>query len=190
MGSSLSKIVALLLSVLLLFIFPILNMFEKQDDTTQVFVLTETTKFVDSVRSLGYITPTMYREFTNKLAATNNIYEIEMEHYHRKFDPIYEYDYSAPAPTPTFMNDFNVNYRAYYTDDIMDVLFPATPTTSPTSSVKDSYYKMSKGDYFAVKVKNKNKTIATKIQEMLYNADFITAKILVKYGGMVKDENY
>lgn len=178
MGDSLSKIVAIILAVLLLFIFPILNMFENQDNTTQIFVLTQTCEFVDSVRSLGYITPDMYREFVNKLSATNNIYEIEMEHYHQKFDPVYD----DPKDAATFKNDFNINYWATYTDEIMGVLFPES------SAGED--YKMSKGDYFKVKVRNRNKTAATRIQEILYNTDLSTAKIMVTYGGMVKDENY
>lgn len=178
MGDSLSKIVALFLAVLLLFIFPILNMFENQDDTTQVFVLTETAKFVDSARSLGYITPTMYREFAYKLSATNNIYEVEMEHYHKKFNPVYD----DPTDDTTFKNDFSVDYWATFTGEIMEVLFPDSST--------GSNYEMSKGDYFIIKVKNKNKTAATKIQEILYNADLSTSKIMVNYGGMIKDENY
>ncbi|RCX13011.1 hypothetical protein DFR58_11968 [Anaerobacterium chartisolvens] len=175
MGESLSKIIALFLSVLLLFIFPILNMFENQDDTTKVFVLNETAKFVDSVRNLGYITPDMYREFTRRLSATNNIYSIQMEHYHKRYDPLD----SAGASE----NKFNINYRGTYTESIMSELFPA-------SSAADPRYKLGKGDYFAVRVRNENKTLATKIQQMLYGADMAEAKIIINYGGMVKDEDY
>ncbi|MCX7920459.1 MAG: hypothetical protein N3B21_00330 [Clostridia bacterium] len=179
MESTFSKIIALILATLLLFIFPVLNMFIKQDDTTHIFVFTETSKFVDQVRNLGYITPMMYREFANKLSATNNTYSIEMEHYHKKYDPIYD----DPANAATFKDDFNVNFKATYTDNIMSTLFPNPPLTGEK-------YKLSKGDYFAVRVKNKNKTLATKLQEMLYNANLSEAKIIVRYGGMIKDEAY
>lgn len=179
MGETFGKIISLIIAVVLLFVFPVLNMFENQDDTTKVLVLTETTKFVDSVRNLGYITPNMYLEFTKKLSATNNIYSIEMEHYHTTYDPIYD----DPMVASTFKDDFNVNYRATYTKGIMSTLFPDTPSS-------ETIYKLSKGDYFALRVVNKNKTVATKIQEMVFNANLGTAKIIVRYGGMVKDENY
>lgn len=179
MDGALSKIIALFISVLLLFIFPVLNMFENQDDTTKVFVLAETTKFVDSVRNLGYITPNMYLEFSRKISATNNIYSIEMEHYHKKYDPVYD----DPMVAATFKNDFNVNFKGAYTDTIMKKLFPDVVSSDRT-------YKLSKSDYFAISVKNKNKTMATKLQEMLFNANMSEAKIIVRYGGMVKDENY
>lgn len=176
MGDSFSKIIALFLAVLLLFIFPIKNEFERQDQTTRMFVLTETTRFADSVRNLGYITPIMYQEYANKLASTNVLYEIKMEHYSKKYDPIYDDAWN-------FQDNYNVNYSAYYTGDIMETLFPDT-------NASGQKYKMSKGDYFLVKVKNKNKTMATKIQELLYNADFATERIMVNYGGMIKDEDY
>ena len=179
MGDSFSKIIALFLGVLLLFIFPVLNMFENQDDTSKVFVLTETTKFVDAVRNLGYITPNMYLEFSRKLAVTNNIYAIEMEHHHKQYDPIYE----DPTLSSTFKNDFQVNFKGSYTPVIMEKLFPKNPDP-------DTTYKLSKSDYFAVRVRNTNKTLATKLQQMLFNANISAAKIIVRYGGMVKDENY
>ena len=70
MSETLSKIIALVIAVLLLYIFPVENMLTRQDDVTRVFVLNETTRFVDSVRNLGYITPVMYMQFTNALSAT------------------------------------------------------------------------------------------------------------------------
>lgn len=57
MGDSLSKIVAIVLAVLLMFIIPIKSEFERLDDISRIYVLNETTKFVDRVRNLGYITP-------------------------------------------------------------------------------------------------------------------------------------
>ncbi|WP_066497529.1 hypothetical protein [Abyssisolibacter fermentans] len=179
MEGSLSKIVAIIVACVIFFIYPIMTMFERQDDTSRVFVLSETTKFVDSVRNLGYISPNMYQEFVNKLLATNNIYDIQMEHRHRKIDPVY----GDPTNVASFKDDIGVNFSAFYTDDIMKVLFP-------NSHSSNNKYTFSKGDYFMVRVVNKNKTVATKIKEMLYNADFDNAQIYIAYGGMVKNENY
>lgn len=179
MPNALSKTIALIIAVMLLFIFPIKSEFERQDEISRMFVLTETTKLVDSVRNLGYITPVMYQEYANKLAMTNNIYEIKLEHYRMRYDPVYD----DPTVAATFKNSFNVNYDANFTEDILEKLF----TDSPEA---DRIYRMSKGDYFLVKVCNKNKTMATRIQEMLYNADFAPERIMVSYGGMIKDEGY
>jgi len=173
MDDILGKIVAILLAVLLLFVAPILMVFESQDETSRIYVLSETSKFVDSVRNLGYITPTLYEDYLRKLVNTNNLYEIEMEHYHMRHDPVY----SDPADPTTFQNDFKVNYIATYNQDILNDLYSKT-----------GLYSMSKGDYFCVLVYNKNKTLATRIQEMLYNTPLSTAKIVINYGGVIKDE--
>ena len=203
MGDSLSKIIALFLAVLLLFIYPTKNEFERLDETSRVYVLTETAKFVDSVRNLGYITPLMYEEFANRLASTNNLYEIKMEHRKKRYDPVYE-DPTAGVPIDTEDEDeddesledgeeyedvapvdFVVGHRTYYNNTIMNVLFPELPIDESV----DRFYRFEKGDYFAVTVYNKNKTMATRLQEMLYNTSLGVQKIYVRYGGMIKDEN-
>lgn len=193
MGDSLSKIVALILAVLLLFIYPTKNEFERLDETSRIFVLTETSKFVDSIRNLGYVTPSMYQEYVGKLAATNNRYEIRMEHRKKRYDPIYEDPtIGVPAspvapvvPEDVYPVSYAIGFRTYYNNTIMKIMFPEPPI--PDDANRN--YEFEKGDYFAVTVYNKNKTMATRLQEMFYNASFDAEKIYVRYGGMVKDEN-
>jgi len=59
------------------------------DDVYEIVVLNAVTQFVDSVSDKGYITPTMYNQFTSQLALTGNTYDIQMEHLHKRYDPIY-----------------------------------------------------------------------------------------------------
>ncbi|WP_010250303.1 hypothetical protein [Acetivibrio cellulolyticus] len=211
MGDSLGKIIAIVLAVLLLFIYPTKNEFERLDETSRIYVLTETSKFVDSVRNLGYITPVMYEEFSSRLAATNNLYEIKMEHRKKRYDPVYddptagvsapladdadeadEADTEDPAEGEAEAEeedigpvDFVVGYRTYYNGTILESMFPDHPIVEG----ENRNYELEKGDYFAVTVYNKNKTMATRLQEMLYNTSLSAQKIYVRYGGMIKDEN-
>lgn len=113
MSETFSKITALVISVLLLFIFPTENLLSRQDDITQIIVLNETTEFVDSVRNLGYITPLMYMQFCEALSATGNIYEITMEHIHTSIDPIY----TDPDDMTSFQHDYGINQRITYTEE-------------------------------------------------------------------------
>lgn len=185
MGDSLSKFVAIIIAVLILFIFPIKHEFERQDDTSRMFVLTETTRLVDSVRNLGYLNTKMYTEYTKRLAATGNIYDIELEHYHKVYDPIADPN-ATPTPTPTdspSKSNFKVGYEGTFTDKILEKLYPNDDNA-------DTTYIMSKGDYFAIRIKNKNKTTATRLQEMFYGRGLPVERILVEYGGMIKNEDY
>lgn len=181
MSETLSKVFALIIAVLLLYIFPVENLLTRQDDVTRVFVLNETAEFVDSVRNLGYITPVMYRQFSEILSTTGNSYAITMEHRHVSIDPIY----TNPADITSFQHDYNSNYRTIYTDEIMKTLFPAV-NPPPV----DTNYNLSKGDIFSVQVVNGNKTIATRVQELLLMTDLPVKRIIVNYGGMVRDEGH
>ncbi|MBC7958950.1 MAG: hypothetical protein H7X94_03700 [Vallitaleaceae bacterium] len=174
MGNAIGKLFSVLLAVLLLFIVPLMNMFEQQDQTTRIFVLTETTKFVDAVRNTGHIKPQMYEEFYAKLSATQNRYKITLEHRHIKFDPIY----SDPMDPSTFEEDYAVNESAYYTQDIMAVLFPDLGLGNT--------YSLSSGDSFLVSVENSTKTFGTKVRQLFFGGNLPTQSIFVKYGGMIK----
>ncbi|PKM51544.1 MAG: hypothetical protein CVV02_06305 [Firmicutes bacterium HGW-Firmicutes-7] len=175
MGNSISKIFVVILAVLLLFIYPLNQMFQQQDSITRNFVYIETTKLVDAVRNVGNLTPQMYEEYSAKLAATNNYYDISLEHQHKKYDPIYD----DPLDSSSFKEDFGVNYSAFYTDDILEVLFPE-------GEITPSKYEFSREDYFLVKVVNKNKTLATRVGQLLYGKDLPAETIFVQYGGMIK----
>lgn len=175
MGDTIAKVFTVLLAVLLLFIYPMMEMLEQQDYTTNLFVYTETTKLVDAVRNTGYLTSRMYQEYLDKLSVTNVIFDVKLEHEHRKYDPIY----TDPLDESSFQDDFAVNYRGYYTKEILDILFPND------GSNFEKYY-FSQGDYFKVKAVNKNKTLATKVVQFIYGRELPTETIIIQYGGMIK----
>lgn len=181
MPDALSKTLALIIAIVLLYIFPVENMLTRQDDIASVFVLNETAQFVDSVRNLGYITPVMYRQFAQVLSATGNSYTIFMEHRHVNIDPVF----TDPDDITSFQHDYSSNHVISYTDEIMERLFP---DINPLPA--DTRYYLSKGDIFVVKVVNQNKTAAAKVQELLLMADLPVQRIIVNYGGMVRDENH
>ncbi|WDV46956.1 hypothetical protein PV797_04460 [Clostridiaceae bacterium M8S5] len=176
MGSSFSKVIAIIITCILLFVFPMMTLLERQDDTSRIYVLAQTTKLVDSVRNLGYISTNMYREFCEKLYATDNVYEIQMEHFHKNVDPVY----IDTTDSSMFCDDININYIAYYTENITNAI--------NNSNNENKKYYFTKGDYFTVKVVNKNKTIATRLKDLVYNTCLPNENISIYYGGMVQNE--
>lgn len=177
MQDSIGKIFAVFLAVAILFVYPIINMYEQQDISNRQYVMTETAKFVDSIRNIGYITPNMYREYSQSLSATNNLYKIEMEHSHRVYDPVFD----DPTDITTYHDDYNTYFMGYFSDEILDVLFPE-------SGGEGGKYYMSEGDYILVKISNSSKTIATKAKELIFSVNLPSEVIYVRYGGMVKNE--
>lgn len=166
-------------------IFPLYHQAEKQDALSQTVVHKAVTEFVDAARTKGYITPKMYLEFSQNLSATGNVFDIQMEHLHKKYNP----EYADPSNPNTFKNSYQDYYDGHYTDEIMNVLFPENTGQPEDSDTRR--YKMGLNDYFNVKVKNQNRTMATVL------SDFITAgnsggfsKIFMNYGGMVINEDH
>lgn len=165
-----SKIIAIILAVIILFLGPLLYMAQKQDTISQVYVSNETTKFVDSIKNTGFITRTMYMDYIKKIDQTHNLYKVEIAHSHKVVEPLYD------ESTGTFLNDFDIYYTNTYQDEILG-----------TFDQGEDYH-FTQGDYISVKVVNRTKTLATKLMELFYRADIPDEQILVTYGGMIRDE--
>ncbi len=171
--NALEKVVGILLAVLLLFVVPMNYLAQKQDAITQSYVTAETTKFVDAIRNNGYLTADMYNEYLRKIDSTNNLYTIKMEHVHQVINPLYD------EASGSFQDVTSTNYYNTYQEDILKELFEGSGT-----------YHFSQGDYISVKVVNRNKTYAARLQQKIYAHEMTDIQIYVTYGGMIRDENY
>jgi len=174
MVDSLSKLVGVFIAVILLFVFPIFQMADNQEETTKVYILTATTKFVDSVRDKGYIDQEMYGRYLDEIAVTGSNYTVSMEHMHKFYYPIY----TDMADMTSFTEDFEMMYEGYFTEDIENELNST------------GIYYLSKDDYFIVETYNKTATFATKVKRFVFGSSLDSMSIYVKFGGQVRYENY
>lgn len=172
MDDSLAVIFATIVAVLLMFIFPLMDTWERQDDLSYMLAYSLVVDFVDTVRNTGYMTSSMIANFEEQLAATGNTYEIQYEHR----EIVY-------MPDPTNPNSYKTGYLYHFNNDIEDaiaedaIVHPNDPR----------YANFEKGDYFFVSIKNTNKTQSTIVKEFLYASTMETFKIGVPYGGMVRN---
>lgn len=88
MEDNLQRVFAILISVIIFFFMPMYISFEKKDDISYSLALKITDKFVNNVTSKGYISKQMYDNFVDELAATDNTYEIKMEHRAKRYYPV------------------------------------------------------------------------------------------------------
>ena len=63
MGDSLGTVIVIAIAAILMFVFPVMTMADRTDDVSQLTVQTETTEFVDEIRTTGKITPEKYDQF-------------------------------------------------------------------------------------------------------------------------------
>ena len=79
MGDTLTTMIAIFISAILMFIFPLMSISERSDDITQLGIQTATVDFVDKIRSTGKITEEDYDSFISTLNATGNSFDVNME---------------------------------------------------------------------------------------------------------------
>ncbi len=169
--SAFGKMVALVASIAVLFLIPVVEDAEKQDAMAQVYVQTATDNFVDKLQVMGYINENMYNEFINTLDATGNLFTVELDHAHVVTEPELDADDQVTG--------YYEYTESYYEDDIKAVIFQ-----------KEGVYKMSEGDHISVVVKNRTNTFGDNVKRMLYGTKGNEYSILGSAGGRIRDTAY
>ena len=164
MGDSLSVIFATLVAAIIMFLFPMLDTWERQDDLSYMAAYTAVVDTVDAVRNTGRLTEDMYDDLVSTINATGNRFQIQLEH--RQY-----------VVVPNGSNSYEAVYLNHYTSEILDHL-----------ETSGDYTEFNRGDFFYISIKNTNKTQATVLKESLYGAKMETFKIGVPYGGQIKNE--
>jgi len=171
MSDTLITVVAILLAVILMFVFPLMSVAERTDDMSSLSVQTAVTEFVDNSRAIGKITMANYQKLVSALQATGNTYDIEIE-----VKILDENVGKKSAWTSGTVIGENI-YYSVYTAQIMDVLTAENGTSS---------YNMSEGDIISVSIKNTNKTMAQTIRGAFYSiSGNDTYQISAQHSGIV-----
>lgn len=161
MGDSLSTVFTIMIAVIVMFLFPMMDSWERQDDLSYMAVYTATVDFIDAVRNTGTLTKDMYESYLTELHGTANTFDITLEHREYMVVP------SGSASEVVYLN--------HYSSEIEKELYSG-----------NNKYLFDKGDYIYVSVKNTNKTQATSLKQSVYGTVIETFKIGVPYGGQIK----
>lgn len=169
MGDTVITVVAIFLAAILLFVFPLMAVSERADDTSQTYVGALTAQFVDEIRTSTVITQDKYDMFISKLAATGNTYDVEMVVGRVDENP---YKESASDSGPSVGQ--NLTYKLS-TSQIMSEM-----------NANSGTFKLNTGDSISVTVKNTNQTISQMLKGFLYTVSGSdTYKIAAQYSGLV-----
>lgn len=162
MEDTLSIIFAIILSIILMFMFPLIDTWDLQDNLSYVVAYASTVDFVDAVRNTGYISRDAWDNYQNKLASTGNTYDVSMEH--RRFNN----DLSA------YLNTYTLEIEDDLEKGILD-----------NNGNRQYVHKLDKYDYFYVTIKNTNRTQASILSDFFASGGSTNVKIAVAYGGVV-----
>lgn len=184
MKDALSMILAVILLVILIIILPLYNYFERQDDMSYNTALKTVTMFVDEVAQNGYLDQNMYDKFIQRLGATGNSYEIQVEAQKRIItnDP----DNTLNQDDPKYIEQ----YKSYYNKDIFNDETGSTSTIiSKDNSLKNGAFFFDVGDKFYVRIKNTNTTMASALLGAIVPGA-TSEKINISYGSTIKNNNW
>lgn len=155
MSDTLMVVIGIFIAVILMFIFPLLSMSERQDDISQSGVQTATSEFVDKISVKGKITPADYESYVATINAMSGApYEVEIEIQHIDENP----GKKTATTSPDLIGE-NLRYSTF-TTEVLNTMYP-----SSGSSVA---YPLKKGDNVIVTAKNTSKTMAQMLRTSFY----------------------
>ena len=168
MGDSLITVVAILAASVLMFLFPMLSVAERNDDISQAAVQTATVEFVDNIRSTGKIQQINYDNYVQKLAATGNSYDVEMER--KVLD-------ENPSKKVTWASSKKIGENVYYSEYTEQLLNDLAQTGEVN---------LKEGDIISVSVKNTNTTMSQMLRNFFYTVTGQgTSEVQAAHAGMV-----
>lgn len=170
MENNIQSVIIIIISAILLFIFPVYVAYEKKDEISYALVLSYTQEFVETTRKKGYITLDDYEDFRERISTTGNLYDVELIHKYNRYDYYKEEDEKHIAQQ---------NVEIIETDYIENILREA------------KIYTMNVDDTFNVVVKNTNRTLATALYNMVtLDHEDNNVRIYVNASGLIIDTKW
>ena len=127
MQENISVLLATILMVVIIVLFPIYNIATRNDSIAKTMVVKATTSFVDDVRNKGYITSNDYDKYIKEISKTGNMYDVELEVY-------------KPILLETSVDTYEEEYEIEYTSDILKKIEDSSTEVAEASKsiIKDS----------------------------------------------------
>ncbi len=160
MGDSAMTVVAIFLAAILMFVFPLMTMADRKDDTVTLSIQTETDKYVKEIATTGKTTMDAYNKYIETIAATGNAYDVDI--------------------TVQVLDDNPSKKETSVTSKIGENIYLTKYTTQVLDELTKNALILKEGDIVTINVKNKNETIGTQLRNFVYkvtgnNASTVTA---------------
>ena len=141
MQNSASTVIALFVAAVFLFVVPLVTLADRNDNVAQEDVKLIVEEFVTDIKNTGKLTMDKYQNFKDRLAATGNVYDIEME--------LQILD-ENPGKKTSQANYTKIGENVYWSEY----------TTQIESKLEKGTISLKEGDIVYVGVKNQNSTSA------------------------------
>ena len=152
MNDTLVTIIAIFVAAILMFVFPLMTIADRNDDITQQALQQETVEFVDTVRNVGAINQADLQGYKDRIAALDHSFNTEIE-VKVKDDNV------GKKTTWTTSSVVGENvYYSIYTEAIEEQVYGAS-----------GKYPLKEGDVISVTSTNTDPTIAQSLRNVIYS---------------------
>lgn len=151
MQNSTSTIIALFVAAVFLFVVPLVTLTDRNDNVVEENVKLIVEEFVTDIKNTGKLTMDKYQNFENRLAATGNTYDIEIELQHLD---------ENPGKKTSQTNYTKIGENVYYSEYTTQVL---------EKLENGQAIDLKQGDLVSVGVKNQNSTAAQTLKSSFLN---------------------
>lgn len=153
MNDTLVTIIAIFSAAVLMFVFPLMTLADRNDDITEVAIQTATDELVSEIVKTGKLTEESYENFVSKIS-TSEVYDIQLEFQILDENPAKKALQSAGTT--------KIGENVYYSEYTTKILNELSREDGPKA------YYLKKGDIVTVKVKNDSETLAQVLRNIWY----------------------
>ena len=151
MNDTLVTIIAIFIEAILMFVFPLMTIADRNDDVAQQAVQQKTVEFVDKERNVGAITQEDLSEYKEQIASLGHSFNVDIEV--KKID-----DNVGKKTTWTTSTVVGENvYYSVYTDTVENAVYGSS-----------GKYTLKEGDIISVTATNTDVTIAQSLRNAFY----------------------
>ena len=148
MGDSAMAVVAIFLAAILMFVFPLMTMADRKDDTVTLSIQTETDRYVQEIATTGMTSKDAYDKYIETLGATGNAYDVDI--------------------TVQVLDENPSKKETSATSVIGENVYLTKHTTQVLEELNAGKLVLKEGDIVTINVKNKNETIGTQLRNFMY----------------------
>lgn len=156
MTDTLMTIIGIFIAVVLMFLFPLIEVAGKNDDISQTVIQIAAANFVNEVSKEGKITRYSYDELVTKAYSTGNTYDIIIE------ARILDDNPERRTITTEELKPTEGQYYSVYTNTILEKM------EQKEQNGEVGEYLLKKDDYILVTIKNNNITLGSQLKGIFY----------------------
>ena len=161
MQDILITLIGIFLAVILLFIYPIMNIANKNDELSETAIQLIANDFVNDVARDGKITLNDYSNLITRINATGNVFNVQIE------VKILDDNPSRETSTKSSILNAEAKYYSIYTNEIVKKL------------EEKGEYLLKSNDYIIVSIENENITLGTQLRSFIYKIMGQDTKVIV-----------